>query len=194
MPGARFPGRTVVAAHEGVRSPASSRERLASRLTLSQHGRIACPVLSIGDTAPDFVSVDQRGNRVSLDDLVGDSGLVLYFYPKDFTPVCTAQACLFRDASSELAEHGIRVAGVSADDTSSHAKFAETHRVPFTLLSDPDQRIQQAYEARQLFGLFAKRVTYVIDPQKKIRGVFHHELSAQKHLDAVRKMVAREPS
>jgi peroxiredoxin Q/BCP len=147
-------------------------------------------VLSVGDTAPDFSGTDQKGRRVTLDELVEESGIVLYFYPKDFTPVCTAQACLFRDAGSELAAQGVRVVGVSMDDTSSHARFAEKHGVSFPLLSDPDKSIQKAYEARQLLGLLAKRVTYVIDRQKKIRGVFHHELSAQKHLDAVKQAVA----
>jgi peroxiredoxin Q/BCP len=147
-------------------------------------------VLSKGDTAPDFEGTDQHGNRVKLDDLLKESAVVLYFYPKDFTPVCTAQACLFRDTNSELAAEGVKVIGVSGDDQNSHARFAETHRVPYPLISDPDKSIQKAYEARQLLGLLAKRVTYVIDRKKKIRGVFHHELSAQKHLDAVKKVLA----
>jgi len=146
-------------------------------------------VLSPGDTAPDFEGVDQNGRRVTLGDLLKESAIVLYFYPKDFTPVCTAQACTFRDASSELAAEGVRVVGVSEDDTASHAKFAEAHRVPYTLLSDPDRRIQKAFGARQLLGVFPKRVTYVIDQNKKIRAVYHHELSAKKHLDAVRKVL-----
>jgi peroxiredoxin Q/BCP len=143
-------------------------------------------VLSVGSAAPDFEGVDQGGTRVSLDALVKDSAIVLYFYPKDFTLVCTAQACLFRDSGEELARQGARVVGVSMDDTASHARFAEKHRVAYPLLSDPGKRIQQAYEARQLLGMLPKRVTYVIDQKKKIRGAFHHELSAQKHLDAVR--------
>jgi len=146
-------------------------------------------VLSVGDTAPDFEGVDQNGRRVALSDLLRDGGVVLYFYPKDFTPVCTAQACTFRDAHAELATEGVQVVGVSADDTATHAQFAEKHHVPYSLLSDPDQRIQKAYEARQVFGFFPKRVTYVIDRTKKIRGVFHHELSAGKHLEAVRKIL-----
>jgi peroxiredoxin Q/BCP len=146
-------------------------------------------VLSIGDEAPDFGGVDQAGRRVTLRELVRDSAIVLYFYPRDFTPVCTAQACLFRDATEELAAEGVKVVGVSEDDTASHAKFAEAHRVPYTLLSDPDRSIQKAYGARQLLGLLAKRVTYVIDQNKKIRAVYHHELSARKHLDAVRKVL-----
>jgi len=147
------------------------------------HGPV---VLSIGDRAPDFEGVDQDGRRVTLDDLVKDAGIVLYFYPKDFTPVCTAQACLFRDSNAELAAAGVKVVGVSGDDQDSHARFAKKHGVTYTLLSDPEKRIQKAFEARQLLGMLAKRVTYVIGKDKKIRAVFHHELSAQKHLDAVR--------
>ncbi|HVU03933.1 MAG TPA: peroxiredoxin [Polyangiaceae bacterium] len=147
-------------------------------------------MLSVGDDAPDFTGVDQHGQRVTLSDLLKDSGIVLYFYPKDFTPVCTAQACLFRDSNAELAAMGVKVVGVSGDDTESHEKFAKAHRVPYTLLSDADKAIQKAYEARQLLGLLAKRVTYVIGKDRKIRAVYHHELSAQKHLDAVKAALA----
>jgi thioredoxin-dependent peroxiredoxin len=164
--------------------------RNADLLDVGSSRRHALSVLSIGDTAPDFDGVDQSGQHVTLDGLVKESAVVLYFYPKDFTPVCTAQACLFRDTEAELAAEGVRVVGVSGDDTASHVKFAAAHKVPYPLLSDPDKRIQKAYEARQLLGLLTKRVTYVIDKQKKIRGVFHHELSAQKHVDAVRKVIA----
>lgn len=147
-------------------------------------------VLSVGDKAPDFEGIDQSGQRRTLDELVKDASIVLYFYPKDFTPVCTKEACLFRDAYEELAKSGIKVVGVSADDTETHAKFAAHHRLPFPLLSDPEKRIASAYGARQVLGLFSKRVTYVVDREKRIRGAFHYELSAQKHLDDVRKLAA----
>lgn len=143
-------------------------------------------MLKVGDAAPDFEAVDQSGNRVTLAELVKDSGIVLYFYPKDFTPVCTAEACVFRDAGSELSEAGLRVVGVSADDPESHARFAAKHRITFPLLSDPDKQIQRSYAARQVLGLLPKRVTYVIDRSRKVRAVFHNELSADKHLAAVR--------
>ena len=146
-------------------------------------------MLSIGDTAPDFEGTDQRGERVTLDALVKDGPIVLYFYPRDFTPVCTAQACTFRDAHEELAGAGVRVVGVSQDDVASHAKFAAAHRVPYPLIADPEKRIHRAYEARQLLGLLTRRVTYVIDRQKKVRAAYHHELSAGKHLAAVRKVL-----
>lgn len=148
-------------------------------------------MLSVGDTAPEFEGVDQTGKRVTLSELVKDSGIVLYFYPKDFTPVCTAEACLFRDAASELAEAGLRVVGVSEDDSDSHVKFAEKHRLTFPLLSDADRKIQKAYQARQVLGLLPKRVTYVIGKNRKIQAVFHSELSADKHLAAVRAAAAR---
>jgi peroxiredoxin Q/BCP len=153
--------------------------------------RLHCStVLSVGDKAPDFEGIDQFGKKWTLDELVKDRSIVLYFYPKDFTPVCTKEACLFRDAHEELAKGGISVVGISMDDAESHARFAEQHRLPFPLLSDPDKRIANAYGARQLLGLFAKRVTYVIDREKRVRGAFHHELSAQRHLDDVRRVVA----
>ena len=147
-------------------------------------------MLKIGDTAPEFEGTDQDGHRVKLEELLGKSAVVLYFYPKDFTPVCTAQACLFRDSSAELTSLGVQVVGVSGDDQSSHSRFAETHRVPYPLLYDPDKAIQKAYEARQLLGFLSKRVTYVIGRDRKIRGAFHNELSAQKHVDAVKKVLA----
>jgi peroxiredoxin Q/BCP len=148
-------------------------------------------VLHLGDTAPDFEGVDQNGHRVTLDELVKDSALVLYFYPKDFTPVCTEQACLFRDAHSELLQSGIKIAGISTDNEASHSKFATEHRVPFPLIADSGKKISKAYAARHVFGLLTQRVTYVIDRQKKIRGVYHHELSAKKHLDDVRRIAGQ---
>jgi peroxiredoxin Q/BCP len=160
--------------------------RAGPGLTAHVRRRIPHLVLSIGDTAPEFEGVDQDGQRHTLSDLVRESAVVLYFYPKDFTPVCTAQACLFRDSREELAKEGVNVVGVSSDDGASHGEFAKKHGVGFPLLSDPERTIQKAYEARQVLGLFPKRVTYLIDRNKKIRGVFHHELSAQKHLDDVR--------
>lgn len=146
-------------------------------------------MLAVGDRAPDFTTTDQTGAAVTLDDLVRGGVLILYFYPRDFTPVCTAQACTFRDAESELAAEGARVVGVSGDSGDSHSAFSAKHGVRFPLLSDPDKTLQKAFGARQLLGLLAKRVTYVIDQHKTVRGVFHHELSAEKHLEAVRKVL-----
>jgi thioredoxin-dependent peroxiredoxin len=145
-------------------------------------------MLKVGDTAPAFEGVDQHGNALSLDELTREKVVVLYFYPKDFTPVCTREACLFRDAYAELADKNVAVVGVSFDDGDSHKRFSEKYTLPFSLLPDKDKRLGRSYGVVGLFG-GAKRVTYVIDRQKKIRGVFHHELMAGKHLDDVRQLI-----
>jgi peroxiredoxin Q/BCP len=147
-------------------------------------------MLSVGDTAPDFSGVDQHKNSISLASLLERGKLVLYFYPKDFTPVCTAQACTFRDAASDLAELSTNVVGVSGDTAESHERFGKKHSVPFSLLSDPDHRIIKAYGATwPLFGRI-RRVTYVIDTGRRILGAFNHELSAEKHLKDVKSLLA----
>jgi peroxiredoxin Q/BCP len=145
-------------------------------------------MLSIGDTAPDFSGQDQHGKPVSLGALLERGKLVIYFYPKDFTPVCTAQACTFRDASLDLASLGANVVGVSGDSTDSHLRFADKHSVPFSLLSDPDHHIIKAYGATWLFGRI-RRVSYVIGTDRRILGAFHHELSAAKHLHDVKSVL-----
>jgi peroxiredoxin Q/BCP len=146
-------------------------------------------MLAIGDTAPDFSGIDQKGEAVSLGALLERGKLVLYFYPKDFTPVCTAQACAFRDATSEMAELGSNVVGISGDTAESHRRFAERHQVPFSLLADPDHRIIKSYAATWPFFGRIRRVTYVIGQDRKIAGAFNHELSAAKHLVDVKRLL-----
>ena len=147
-------------------------------------------MLSIADTAPDFSAQDQHGKLLTLAGLLERGRLVLYFYPKDFTPVCTAQVCAFRDAASELAELGVNVVGVSGDAVASHVRFAAKHGVSFSLLSDPEHRIIKAYGATwPLFGRI-RRVTYVIGTDRHILGAFNHELSAEKHLNDVKRVLS----
>ena len=146
-------------------------------------------MLAVGDTAPDFSGQDQHGKQITLGTSLERGKLVIYFYPKDFTPVCTAQACTFRDATSDLAELGSNVIGVSGDNAESHQRFGQQHKVPFSLLSDPHHRIIKAYGATWLFGRI-RRVTYVIGTDRHILGAFHHELSAAKHLSDVKRLLA----
>jgi peroxiredoxin Q/BCP len=151
-------------------------------------------MLSVGSFAPDFSGVDQHGARTSLRTLLERGKLVLFFYPADFTNVCTAEACSFRDARSELAARGVNVAGVSPDSVESHQRFAAEHGLGYTLLADPERGIFRAYGAlRRVIGL-PKRITYVIAPDRRILGAFHHDLSAQRHLADVRQLLAREPA
>jgi peroxiredoxin Q/BCP len=143
-------------------------------------------MLKVGELAPEFSAQDQRGSTLSLSSLLARGRLVLYFYPKDFTPVCTAQACTFRDASTELGTLSANVVGVSGDKEESHQRFAEKHSVPFSLIADPERRLIKLYGASMPILNRTLRVTYVIDTDRRILGAFHHELSAAKHLADVK--------
>lgn len=147
-------------------------------------------MLDVNDEAPDFQGSDQAGRQIALQDLLQRGPVVLYFYPKDFTPGCTQEACFFRDAYDELKDQGAEVVGVSVDGEDTHRRFAEKHGLAFPLLSDKDRRISRDYGAQRLFGLFTKRVTFVIDRERRIRGVFHHELNPGRHLEDVRRCLA----
>lgn len=124
--------------------------------------------LSVGSTAPEFTTVNDEGNSVSLSDFRGKT-VVLYFYPKDDTPGCTKQAQSFRDNFAEYQEQEMVVLGVSQDDQASHQKFKEKYGLPFQLLVDSDGAITQAYDVDG--GGYAKRVTYIIDGNGTIAQV-----------------------
>lgn len=146
-------------------------------------------MLPVGSIAPDFSSVDQHGKPLTLGALLERGRLVLYFYPRDFTTVCTAQACAFRDSTDEFATLSAQVAGVSRDDQETHRRFAERYSVKYPLLADESGALTRAYAADRWLLNFAKRITYVIAPDRKILGAFRHELSAQKHIDDVRALL-----
>jgi len=147
-------------------------------------------MLRVGAIAPDFEALDQKRQLTTLGQLLAKSSLVLFFYPKDFTTVCTRESCLFRDAHAELASSGLQVVGVSPDTVETHAQFAAQHQLPYPLLADPELRIINAYEARRpLLGMI-KRITYVIAQNRVIRAASHHDLSASKHLEEVRAAAA----
>jgi peroxiredoxin Q/BCP len=125
-------------------------------------------MLQIGTKAPDFVGTDENGNVVKLSDFASRK-LVLYFYPKDSTPGCTAEACDLRDNYQRFLSLGYNVLGVSKDSAASHLKFIAKYELPFHLLSDPDCTILKAYEAWGVKKMYGKetvgtiRTTYVID-------------------------------
>jgi peroxiredoxin Q/BCP len=150
--------------------------------------------LRVGQKAPDFEVTSSSGARLKLSDFLGKKNVVLYFYPKDFTLVCTRETCGFRDAYAELASKDTEVIGVSIDSDSSHEKFAAEYKVPFALVSDKDKSLAKSYDAisalRSLLGVIG-RVTYVIDKKGEIAGVFDSELRASKHVDGVRDLIAK---
>lgn len=124
-----------------------------------------------GMTAPAFEARDQGGKLVRLTDYRGRAWVVLYFYPKDDTPGCTAQACSLRDGHGALQAAGAVVLGVSADDGQSHRAFADKFHLPFSLLADPDKRIIEAYGVKMPLLGFARRTTFLIDPRGVVRKV-----------------------
>ena len=150
--------------------------------------------LSIGQPAPEFDVTAADGRELKLADFRGKKNVVVYFYPADFTMVCTKEACGFRDVYEDLASKDTEVIGISVDDDEKHKKFAEKYKVPFALVSDPDRKLAESYEASGgLIGFIAKkarRVTYVIDKQGTIRGVFQGELSADKHVQGAKSVIA----
>ncbi len=139
--------------------------------------------LEVGDVAPSFELSDQTATVRRLADYRG-RWLVLYFYPKDDTPGCTTEACQFRDDILMFRELGVQVLGVSLDDATSHAKFAEKYGLPFPLLADTDGAVAKAYGALTSFGpvRYAKRHTYVIDPQGKVAKVYR-KVKPKEHSD-----------
>ncbi len=133
--------------------------------------------LKIGDKAPDFIGITQDEKEIKLSDYKGEN-LILYFYPRDNTPGCTAEACDLRDNYKMWLEKGFKVVGVSPDSIKSHNKFIEKHELPFDLISDPDKNILQAYGAwgeKKMYGrtyMGVIRKTFVIDENSKIKAIF----------------------
>jgi len=133
-------------------------------------------LLKVGDKAPEFHVKDQNGKIVKLSDYKGKK-LILYFYPKDDTPGCTAEACNLRDNYNELRKKGFEILGVSADDEKKHIKFIEKHSLPFSLLADTEQQVCKAYGVwgkkkfmgREYMGI--NRTTFIIDEEGKIEHI-----------------------
>ena len=136
--------------------------------------------LAVGDRAPQVVALDQQGVDRRSDQLEG-RWLVLFFYPKDDTPGCTAEACAFRDGYGDLQALGAEVWGVSGDDGASHQRFASRHQLPFPLLVDSGNALRRAFGVPAVLGLLPGRVTYLIDPAGVIRHVFNNLLDGAAH-------------
>ncbi len=149
--------------------------------------------LKVGDLAPDFqVAARQAGQdrALALSELIKQGEVVLYFYPRDFTTVCTKESCGFRDMYVDLQTVGAEVIGVSVDDAQQHDRFAREHAIGFPLVSDPRRELARLYGAtslvRDLMGV-TLRVTFVIDRSGRVIGRFDSELQASLHLEGVRR-------
>jgi peroxiredoxin Q/BCP len=138
--------------------------------------------ITVGQPAPDWQLPDTSGQLVSLQQFRGQ-WVVLYFYPKDDTPGCTAEACAFRDSYEEFQNAGAVVIGVSGDDTPSHERFKSKYNLPFILVSDANNQLRRTYGVPATFGLIPGRVTYVIDPEGVVRLVFDSQFDFRAHVD-----------
>lgn len=138
--------------------------------------------LAIGSPLPGFVLKDQDGNDFDSKILQERVPLVLYFYPRDFTPGCTAEACAFRDRYAEFTQLGARVIGVSSDSPERHKAFAQKHNLPFTLLSDPGGKLATRFGVKSsLLGLLPGRETFIFDRDKKLVYTFR-SMQAGPHI------------
>jgi len=145
--------------------------------------------VKVGDTAPDFTLPDQAGTMTSLRDFIGSKIIVLYFYPRDFSRGCTAEACTFRDSYDVFVEAGAQVIGISSQSVDSHNRFAILNKLPFILLSDKGGKVRELYGVPSSFGLLPGRVTYIIDKKGIVRHVFSSQLNATKHVEEALRIV-----
>ena len=143
----------------------------------------------VGDEAPAIDLHLHDGRTVSLSDFRGQRAVVLFFYPKDNTPVCTKEACSFRDAYADLCGLDAEVIGISGDSQASHQKFATSHNLPYPLASDTDGSLRRSLGVPKTFGLFPGRTTYVIDKTGVVRLAFSAALSADKHVAEARRVL-----
>jgi peroxiredoxin Q/BCP len=147
-------------------------------------------MLAPGERAPEFTLPDQDNRERSLTSLLGDGPLILYFYPADFTPGCTAEACTLRDLHTEIQHAGLRVVGVSPQQPESHRRFRDKYALPFTLLSDPDKTVIRMYDVNGPLGIGVRRATYLVDQARMIQDAVLADFRIGRHEEFVRTAVA----
>lgn len=147
-------------------------------------------MLSPGEIAPDFSLPDQDGRRRGLAELQGGGPLILYFYPADFTPGCTKEACDLRDLQAGILSAGLKVVGISPQSPDSHRRFREQHSLPFTLLSDEDKRVIRLYDVDGPLGIGVRRATFLLDAKRRIVDAVLADLRIGRHQEFVQKAIA----
>jgi len=146
-------------------------------------------MLKPGSKAPDFILPNEKGEEMSLSDILESGPIVLYFYPADFTPGCTKEACSIRDMHDDIVSVGLRVIGVSPQDAASHTKFKEKHNLPFTLLCDTEKVAIKMYDVDGPFGVGVRRATYLITQGAKIQDSIQADVMIGRHTDFLEKAV-----
>src|ERR1700722_4662824 len=146
-------------------------------------------MIKAGERAPEFTLPDETGKDRSPTELLSAGAIVLYFYPADFTPGCTRQACVLRDLHSEIESAGLRVVGISPQGPASHAKFKAKYNLPFVLLSDEHKTVIKMYGVNGPLGVGVRRASYLIDGGRRIRDVVLADFRIGRHSEFVRKAV-----
>lgn len=147
-------------------------------------------MLKTGEKMPFFSLPDQHGDLVDIETFLGKKTLVIYFYPKDYTPGCTLEACGFRDQYEVFKENGAEVIGISTDGSARHSSFAKSYGLDFILLSDQDKKTEKLFGVpRSMFGLLGGRVTFIVDQSGIIRHVFQSLAQATQHVEQALKVV-----
>ena len=146
-------------------------------------------MLNVGDVAPEFLLPDEEGNEISLIETLQTSPVILYFYPADFTPGCTKEACAIRDIHENIVRVGLKAIGVSPQDAESHRRFKEEHDLPFTLICDTDKVAIKMYDADGPLGFGVRRITYLISQGQKIQDAVQANVQIKQHQEFIRKAI-----
>jgi peroxiredoxin Q/BCP len=170
--------------------PQNQKVKAEETTTMSQKTEAKGPA-KLNQAAPDFELRSEAGKTVRLGDFKGKQAVVVYFYPKDDTPGCTAESCAFRDAYEDFKDEGAEVIGISSDSVDSHKSFAEKHNLPFILLSDQGGKVRSQWGVPTTLGLLPGRVSYVIDKKGIVRNIFNSQLEATKHVAEAKKVLVQ---
>jgi len=146
-------------------------------------------MLDIGSRAPEFLLPNDEGGETSLSDLLTNGPLILYFYPADFTPGCTKEACSIRDIHNDIQSVGLQVAGISPQDEESHQRFRQKHELPFVLLSDPGKVAIKMYDVDGPFGVGVRRATFLINQDRKIQDAVMADVLIGRHQEFIEKAI-----
>lgn len=148
-------------------------------------------MLDIGTKAPDFELHGSDDKKHTLESLLADGSMILYFYPADFTPGCTKEACAIRDLHDEIQKTGLRVVGVSPQDTDSHQRFADRYDLPFLLLADPGKTVTRAYDLDGPLGIGTRRGTFLINQAGEIEAAVLADIRIDRHIEFIQTAMAR---
>jgi peroxiredoxin Q/BCP len=146
-------------------------------------------MLKPGTRAPEFILPNESGDEVELSGLLQKGPLILYFYPADFTPGCTKEACYIRDIHDEILSVGLHVAGISPQDAGTHTRFRKEHEIPFTLLCDPEKTVVKMYDVDGPLGFGVRRATYLINQDRTIQDVVLADFKIERHKEFIEKAI-----